>query len=105
MNLRNEFDCVMIKGFRTLFVECKAQYRLDAGMYHKIRDLSQKFGINFTPVIVADTNEPDTGEIAVTNNEMRERGLESNPKVITVWRRNEIENIGEILMNIMNGTY
>ena len=55
-NIQNEFDCIAVKGFTTVFVECKAQNRIDQNFYYKLGALVNKFGINPYGFIVADTN-------------------------------------------------
>ncbi len=102
LNIKNEFDCVLTKGFRTLFVECKARNVLEQGMFNQVAGLS-RLGINVIPVLVADTGGIEEGRAAKINRDMRERGRELG--IVTVWKMNEIENIGVVLSRIINGTY
>lgn len=97
----NEFDCVLTKGFSVLFVECKATREIKTTFYMKISSLVQHFGINATAVLLADTQ--DTPESAPLNAIQREHGEQFG--VVTISDRKEIENIGNVLESIINGTY
>lgn len=101
--VKSEFDCIATKGFRSLFIECKARKEIDADVYYRLSRLAEKFGINAKAVLVADTEEKSYYDIARLNAMQRERGSMIN--VITVWKPEEIENIGYILLKIINGTY
>ena len=102
-DLRNEFDCILTKGFRTLFVECKARPEIEQGFYFKIAELARQFGVNTTAVLIADTQERESSEAAQLNEMQRMRGSMMN--VITIWKQEEIENIGHTLLKIINGKY
>ena len=94
--VRNEFDCVMTSGFRTWFVECKAQTKVDQGVYEKLANLTRNFGINATAILIMDgggTNLPA----------QKERGDLMN--VVTVSDPGEIARIDRTLEQIMQGTY
>lgn len=99
--VKNEFDCVLTKGFRTLFVECKARPDIDQEFYFKLAGLVKQFGINATAVLIADTQE--RGQQAQRNAVQRMRG--SMMDVVTVWKPEEIRDIGHTLLRIINGTY
>jgi hypothetical protein len=99
--VKNEFDCILTRGFNTLFVECKARKEISQDFYFKISGLAKKFGINAHIVLVADTQD---GEHCSLPNELQmKRG--SMLDVITVWKRDEINNIGYTLLSIINGKY
>ncbi len=102
-NVKNELDCIVTKGFRSLFIECKARPVIEQGFYDKIKQLSDKFGINATAVLVADTQERESEDFSAVNTVQRQRG--SMMDVITIWKPNEINNIGHTLLKIINGTY
>ena len=51
-NVVNEFDCIMIKGFRTFFVECKTRPLLDQNYYYKLDVLTRRFGVNAAAFLV-----------------------------------------------------
>lgn len=53
--VKSEFDCILTKEFRTLFIECRAQADIGQEPYFKLTGLAQQFGINATAVLVADT--------------------------------------------------
>lgn len=99
----SEFDCIITKGFQSLFVECKARAQLDQNFYFKLFGLAEKFGVNAKAVLIADTQERAKDDRAMVNEIQRERG--KMLEVITVWKHDEIRNIGKILLDIMNGCY
>ena len=101
--IKNEFDCILTKGFRTLFVECKARTALEQEFYFKLSSLAEQFGINAAAVLVADTQEKNFPDIAAANALQRKRGSMMN--VVTVWKPDEISDIGHILLRIADGTY
>lgn len=93
----NELDCIITKGFRSLFVECKARRDLEQDFYYKLAELTKKFGINAIPVLIADAQETHENEIQKMRGEMMD--------VVTIWNRDEINDIGNTLMKVINGTY
>ena len=101
--VKNEFDCILTKGFRTLFVECKARTDIEQEFYFKLAKLTEKFGINATAVLIADTQEKPFYDNAPVNAMQRMRG--SMMDVVTVWKPEEINNIGNTLLRIINGKY
>jgi len=95
-NIQNEFDCIAVKGFTTVFVECKAQNRIDQNFYYKLGALVNKFGINPYGFIVADTNTDYFDD----NNRMQiDRGLHLN--IRTIADKNEIENVGRTIASLI----
>lgn len=74
----NELDVVMVKGFRTYIVECKATNDLCAEYYDKLYPLNNTFGVNNIPVIVADLNS----SISPGNKMQISRGEELGIKTI-----------------------
>lgn len=102
-SVKNEFDCILTKGFRTLFVECKARTDIEQDFYSKLVSLVDQFGINATAVLIADTQEKPFYDHAPVNAMQRKRGNLMN--VVTVWKPDEISNIGHTLLKIMNGDY
>lgn len=102
-DVKSEFDCILTKGFRTLFVECKARADIQQDFYFKIAGLEEKFGINATAVLIADTQEKDFYDNAPVNAMQRKRG--SMMDVVTIWKPEEISNIGHTLLKVINGTY
>ena len=101
--VKSEFDCILTKGFRTLFVECKARSDIEQEFYYRLAKLRDKFGINTTAVLVADTQEKSYYDNAPINTIQRKRG--DMMDVITVWKPEEISNIGHTLLRIMNENY
>lgn len=97
--VKNEIDCIAIKNFKVLIIECKARQQLfqniDQNFHHKLSAISEHFGINCTPVLIADTQKP--------NENQDERSVVM--QITTVWKKEEIENIGATLRKIVNGNY
>lgn len=102
-DVKNEFDCILTKGFRTLFVECKARIDIEQDFYFKISSLSEKFGINATAVLIADTQEKSNWDSAPIDALQRKRGQMMD--VVTIWKPEEINNIGHTLVKVMKGNY
>lgn len=102
-DVKSEFDCILTKGFRTLFVECKARLDIEQEFYYKIAELKDQFGINATAVLIADTQEKPFYTSAPVNAMQRRRG--NMMDVVTIWKPDEINNIGHTLLKVINGTY
>lgn len=102
-DVKSEFDCILTKGFRTLFVECKARSDIEQEFYFKLSSLAKQFGINATAVLVADTQEKSFYDNAPVNAMQRRRG--NMMDVVTIWKPDEISNIGHTLLKIINGKY
>jgi len=101
--VKSEFDCILTKGFRTLFVECKARSDIEQEFYFKLASLAEQFGINATAVLIADTQEKSFYDNAPVNAMQRKRG--NMMDVVTIWKLAEINNIGHTLLKVINGTY
>ncbi|MCD8148083.1 MAG: DUF1887 family protein [Clostridiales bacterium] len=101
--VKSEFDCILTKGFRSLFVECKARGEIQQEFYYRIARLTEKFGINATVVLIADTNEKPYYDSVKVNDMQRKRGDMLN--VVTISDRNDIANIGLTLLRVINGKY
>lgn len=101
--VKSEFDGILTKGFHTIFVECKARPNIDQAFLFKIHSLTDEFGINATAVLIADTEEKSFYSNAPLNAMQRERG--NMMDVVTIWKPDEIENIGATLLKVVNGSY
>lgn len=101
--VKSEFDCILTKGFRTLFVECKARSDIEQDFYFRLASLAEQFGINATAVLIADTQEKNFYDNAPVNAMQRKRG--SMLDVVTIWKPDEINNIGHTLLKVINGNY
>ena len=101
--VKNELDCIITKGFRTVFIECKARTDIEQEFYYKIGRLADEFGINPTAVLIADTQERSFYDNAPVNAMQRKRGEMMD--IITIWKKEEIDNIGDTLLRIVNGEY
>ncbi|MBQ8079867.1 MAG: DUF1887 family protein, partial [Oscillospiraceae bacterium] len=95
IDVQNEFDCILTKGFNALFVECKATVQIKADYYNKLHTLTQKFGINAKAVLVADTQNTNTA-----NSNQKQRGNALH--IITITDPDEIANIGETLLHLLD---
>ena len=102
-DVKSEFDCILTKGFRTLFVECKARSDIEQEFYFKLSKLAERFGINATAVLIADTKEKNFYDNAHVNAMQRRRG--SMMDVVTIWKPDEINNIGHTLLKVINDNY
>lgn len=99
----SEFDCILTRGFCSLFVECKARNQIEQDYYYKLTSLARQFGVNAKAVLIADTLERGGNQYTPVNDMQRQRG--DMLDVITVWDPAEIQNIGKTLLEIMDGTY
>ncbi|MBQ2823433.1 MAG: DUF1887 family protein [Oscillospiraceae bacterium] len=99
-NVRNELDCVITKGFCSIIIECKARKQLDQNFYHKLYSIAEQFGINAKVVLIANTYDK---LFANQNNEQIQRGQMMD--IVTVSKREDIQNIGETLVKIIEGKF
>ena len=65
--------------------------------------LAEQFGINATAVLIADTQEESFYDNAPVNAMQRKRG--NMMDVVTIWKPDEINNIGHTLLKVINGNY
>ena len=93
--VKNEIDCIVIKNFRVLIIECKARSKIEQDFHHKLSAISSHFGINCTPVLIADTPKLYEGQL--------ERGVVMEN--VVVWQEDEVEHIAETLKKIVEGNY
>jgi hypothetical protein len=101
---KNELDCVMTKGFNTVFVKCKARRNTEPSFYYKLLNLKAEFGINAKTVLIDDTAETKNYLKETANKDSGEmQGDRLN--IITISNYEEIQNIGQVLSDIANGTY
>lgn len=101
-SVKSEFDCILISGFCTIMIECKAQDKISQDYYYKLSCLAKQFGINAIPVLIADTHEHEEDDNSV-NEMQRERGRMIG--VYTIYKREEISNIDDTLRKILDGKY
>lgn len=100
--IENEFDCIITKGLRTLFVECKATYTIRQEYYYKLAALTSRFGPNARAVLIADTRESSEDS---TNGQTIAMQIKRGNKlgVYTVTDKKDIDNIDVILEKIIDG--
>lgn len=61
--LKNEFDCMITKGFRAVLIECKARRNFSRDHVYKVGYLASQLGKNVVPVLIIDTQEaPNVGD-------------------------------------------
>lgn len=99
--VRDRFDCIAAKGFRSLFIACSAQPELRAAQYSHLAELTRQFSVNAKAVLIADTRE---GAATSAVNAAR-RAAGAALGVTTVWKEDEIEQIDQTLLSILEGTY
>ena len=98
-NVKNELNLVLTKGFKNMFVECKAVVELKLDYCHKLHSISTQFGIGNIRVMLGNTYK-QSGNTVNENNEMqKKRGNQLN--IITVSGREDIINIVQTLVDIM----
>lgn len=96
-DVKSEFDCVLTKGFQSIFIECKARYKTEQDFYYKLDSLIGKFGINGKGILVTDTLEirgPNP-----ENATQRQRGEFLG--IQTIWKPDEIDDIDKKLLEIL----
>lgn len=93
----NEIDIIATRGYKVLIIECKAQIALIQEYYNKLSRLDSDYGLNSVPVIVADTLEIE--KHSEENAKMMEIG--NRVGIHTVFKKNDISNIGSILGSIV----
>ena len=86
--LKNEFDAVLTKGNRMMFVECKLTSN-SAEYYHKLKALMDQLGVNCCGVVVVDDNSKESYE---------QRGLYFDIHTVN---SSDLNNIDIKLMEIM----
>lgn len=96
-NLKNEFDCIITKGFETLFIECKMRKKINSDFYYRLSTLAAQFGINAKVILVTDAQENEINNI--------NENLGNQLGIITISNSKEIEDIGKILCKIVSGNY
>lgn len=99
----DKVDCILTKGFRMLFVECKAHLDIEQNFYFKLSSLTKQFGINATAVLIADVEENSFCDSVLINKMKRKYG--DMMDVVTIWKHDEISDIGHTLLQVINGTY
>lgn len=97
----NELDCVLTKGYSSIFVECKSVIAAEEGFYLTLDSLANKFGINCKKVLimVIDTN-PDNEDKKKAYKNYVSRGNQLD--IVTLSTKHDLDNIGVKLREIMN---
>lgn len=105
-NVFNEMDCILTKGQRMMFVECKATQKLKQDYFYKLKCIADHYGIEPIPVLVSNQYLQSDKNFAggqATNKMQMERGNDLD--VITISDPDELKDIGNVLVSIMEGTY
>lgn len=95
--VKNEVDCILTKGCKTLVVEAKARVDIDQNVIHKLCNVAENIGVNSKKILVI-TNHGRLG-----NNLQFARG--DRDEVIIIEGKDNISRVGEILREIAEGTY
>ena len=90
---KHEFDLVVTKGMQTALIECKATNELSDRFYSKLRSFD--YGVNCKKIIAAYT----------LDNAKNQRLIERNSDIITVYKREDLEDFGKTLKKIFDGDY
>lgn len=93
------FDCIVTRGFQTLFVECKSKDEITQKSLGKIGDLARNVGINATGVMIATPGYRGMHPIQEELDGLTDGG------VVQIFNLDSISNIGDTLKHIMNGSY
>lgn len=102
-NINDEVDCILVKGFQTVFIECKARkfFSQDEGekIYETLKRRSVKYGCNGAEVLCwqsyGDTRDDTTRK---NNNEMKRIG-EEKYSIKTISSNEDFANISELIYN------
>lgn len=97
---RNEFDLILTKGFRSIFVECKTTNTLAQDYYYKLSTLCRLFGVNATAVLLSDPAMSHLNANS-TSSVNKRRGNVLN--IITVDAPEDPARLGELLNDIIDG--
>ncbi len=95
--VKNEVDCILTKGTKTIVVEAKARVSIDQNTIHKLCNVANNIGVNVKKVLVIT----DHGKLG--NDLQFARG--DKDEVIIISGDEEIRKIGETLKKIAEGTY
>lgn len=95
-DVKNELDLVLTKGFKSIFVECKAVRKLDQGYYHKLNSISNMFGIGTIKVMLANTYDKKREE-----ENLMQKGRGNQMYIETISGQDDIKDVGEKLKNLM----
>lgn len=101
--VKNEIDCILTKGFRSLIVECKGRAWMEDNFYYKLSSIAEQFGIGCKKVMIANTYQDGKKKPKLANTTQKSRGEQMG--IITVSNLDDICNIGETLKKIMEGGY
>lgn len=97
--VKNELDLVLIKGFRSMIVECKAVAKLELDYYHKLHSIADQFGIGTIKVLLGNTYVHSSAAIDEINSMQRSRGDQLH--IETVFEEDRIKHIGRTLVDLM----
>lgn len=95
--VKNEVDCIMTKGFKTIVVEAKARADIDQNTIHKLCNVANDIGVNTRKVLVITDHANNRNPLQFARGDLDE--------VIIIKGEKEILRIGEILKEIAEGNY
>ena len=99
MPVRNEFDLVLTKGFRSVLIECKSVKKMTEDYFLKFHSLATRFGISDIRVLLGNTYRNDKEFLAQSNRSQISRG--NSLSIITVSEPEDVENIAALLVDMM----
>ena len=98
-SVKNELDLVLTKGFKSMFVECKAVVELKLDYYHKLHSIADHFGIGTIKVLLGNTYAHSNQVANEVNTMQRSRGNQLH--IVTISNETKIINIGKTLKKLM----
>ena len=94
--VENELDLVLTKGFKTIFVECKAVKLLEQGFYHKLDSIASTFGIDTYKVLLGDLYDKPNSK---RNRIQVKRGEQIHIRSLTT--QESVKNVAQELIDLI----
>ena len=93
-SVKNELDCILTHGYRSVLVECKSVKEGKPEFYMTLDSLGDHFGINYKKVLIMVTDmETEAYSTCISRGEQLD--------IITLSSREDLKYIGERLRDIM----
>ena len=84
-----KIDCIITKGFSSLFVYYRYLDEIDDDLYARKAYIADKYGINAKSVIITDGSDYDSCKISNYRN------------IFSVFGQSDIDNIGNVLVKLL----
>lgn len=91
--VNNELDLILVRGFTTVFIECKSVTTLEQEYFHKLWSLSHRFGINTMNMVVANLYKKTD---STANSVQKDRAAQMDIRLLR--KQNEIEHIAAAII-------